>query len=113
MAETTEIETTEIANAVARISAWWKSVRSPCERCEHCEIVGFWLFSPTCGARVSENLVRDHAMTSVLFGGKGFKCKNHLCVCDTENDYAEEQCWTCLQQACVKCGWGCTCGSTP
>jgi hypothetical protein len=63
----------------------------------------------TNDCRILKWMVSEYKMTPTIFGGPGYKCRYHLCICRTECDYPDEYCRNCGCYTCVRCGSGCEC----
>jgi hypothetical protein len=63
----------------------------------------------TNDCRILKWMVDEYEMTPTVFGGPGYKCQRHLCICRTECDYPEVYCRNCGCYTCARCGSGCKC----
>ena len=83
------------------------------DRCEFNEVDcgGFFLRTPTCGARIPKTLFNECEMTSRLVGGAGMYCLEHVCLCQRESykDELDISCSQCGYPRCKKCLYGCDC----
>ena len=64
-----------------------------------------------CNARVPFALLKRCEMVHTVFGGRGFKCRTHVCPCDMD-DYDKcmtQQCYSCNRMSCIHCAYGCEC----
>ena len=65
-----------------------------------------------CNSRVPFALIKSCDMIHTVFGGRGFKCRTHVCPCDLEDgfvNYMTEQCYRCNQLSCMHYTYGCEC----
>jgi len=103
MGESTDTE----RRAVVVLSRWWEKIKFPTEsfdyeRCNHCKRGSPW---DNCNKRVSKFMIIKYAMTDIT----GYKCRRHLCICQTNRVYPKESCPGCGCYTCTRCGSGCEC----
>jgi len=91
------------------VKLWLMSEKSKkCERCKYREELSPWVYSSPCNRRVPMRLVNKYDMEHTVFGGSGYTCRLHLCICQTECDYPKAYCQRC-GDICALCNYGCTC----
>lgn len=65
-----------------------------------------------CNAHVPIALLKSCDMVHTVFGGRGVKCRTHICPCELEDGFDNcmtMQCYSCNRLSCIHCANGCEC----
>jgi len=79
-------------------------------KCEFAPVIGFYEWGPNCGCKIGSCIESKYEMGSVICGMTGYRCLDHLCLCqkamyDPSIDTKREVCYgCCVEVECGECG---------